>query len=74
MGDLTMYKNLVAELARYGISRNAVCKLLNVSASTLRYKINRYRTDFTISEMRLVYDTYFKDDPNISFEYLSTIS
>jgi hypothetical protein len=70
---MTMYNNLLAEMARYGISKNSLCKLLDISASTLRYKIGKQRTDFTVSEMWLIYDTYFKDlkdGEKIEFEYL----
>lgn len=64
-----MYSNLNAELARYNISKKEVGKLLEVSSGTLRNKMNREKSDFTISEFQSIYDTYFRDK-GIDFLYL----
>jgi hypothetical protein len=62
-----MYKNLLAELGRESISKEQIRELLNISFNTLKAKINKEGSDFTVSEMILIKDTYFKD---LDLEYL----
>ena len=66
-----LYKNLIAEMARERITRKTICELLGCSTSTLSYKLARTRSDFTVTEMKLIYDTNFKDKvEKVDFYYL----
>ena len=59
-------KNLVAEMARYGVRISDIQNLLNCSERTVRNKLNNER-DFTIPEALKIRNTFF---PGMSIEYL----
>ena len=59
-------KNLVAEMARYGVRIADIQNLLNCSERTVRNKLNNER-DFTIPEALKIRNTFF---PSMSIEYL----
>ena len=59
-------KNLVAEMARYGVRIADIQNLLNCSERTVRNKLNNER-DFTIPEALKIRSTFF---PGMSIEYL----
>lgn len=59
-------KNLVAEMARYGVRISDIQNLLNCSERTVRNKLNNER-DFTIPEALKIRNTLF---PGMSIEYL----
>lgn len=61
-----MYKNLEAEMARKGIKRKDISKLLNVRYATVVQKLNgRYR--FNLDEAFMIKEQCF---PELSLEYL----
>ena len=57
-------KNLIAEMARYGVRITDIQNLLNCSERTVRNKLNNER-DFTIPEALKIRSTFFacKEDP-----------
>ncbi len=59
-------KNLIAEMARYGVRITDIQNLLNCSERTVRNKLNNER-DFTIPEALKIRSTFF---PGMSIEYL----
>ena len=59
-------KNLIAEMARYGVRIADIQNLLNCSERTVRNKLNNER-DFTIPEALKIRSTFF---PGMSIEYL----
>ena len=64
-----MYKNLEAELARNGISKNSLAKTLNLSQKGLYSKLSG-ETDFTLTEVMKI-KSLFK---GLTLEYLFTVS
>jgi protein required for attachment to host cells len=63
---MKMYNNLIAELARKHISKKQISELLEFSAGTMRNKLSRNMSDFTIKEIQTIYNTYFKDDEKVT--------
>lgn len=62
-----MFRNLLAEMARYNVSNEDLMKTLGFnSAKTLNNKLTG-RTDFTRKEMFLIKKVHF---PNFDLEYL----
>ena len=59
-------KNLIAEMARYGVRIIDIQSLLKCSERTVRNKLNNER-DFTIPEALKIRNTFF---PGMSIEYL----
>ena len=64
-----MYKNLEAELARNGISKNSSAKTLNLSQKGLYLKLSG-ETDFTLTEVMKI-KSLFK---GLTLEYLFNVS
>lgn len=64
-----MYKNLEAELARNGISKNSLAKTLKLSQKGLYLKLSG-ETDFTLTEVMKI-KSLFK---GLTLEYLFTVS
>lgn len=60
-----MFRNLIAELARAGMSIEAFARALGVSRKTANNKLNG-RTEFTLSEIKKTAALF----PNISLDYL----
>lgn len=67
---MIMYDNLIAELARKHISKKQVWQMLGISAGTLRNKLSKTGSDFTITEIKQIYSTYFENDKRIDLSYL----
>lgn len=61
-----MYFNVLAEMARAGMTREYLAKKLGVSLPTLRRKING-EIDFKLSEIKILISLFGN---NVSFEYL----
>lgn len=61
-----MYRNLLAEMARYNVSRKDIADALGVRYATIVEKINK-KYDFTYSEALAIKNTFFKD---CNLEYL----
>ena len=61
-----MLKNLIAEMARVGISQKDLAKLIEKDERSISNKIN-CRTEFTRKEMVEIKKNYF---PNCSLDYL----
>lgn len=61
-----MYRNIVAEMARNGMTRAFVAKKLKISVATLRKKIAG-KNDFKNSEIEILLSLFGN---NVSFEYL----
>lgn len=59
-------RNLIAEMARYGIKCKDIQDVLGCSEKTVRNKINGI-TEFTYSEAKRVKDKLF---PSLALEYL----
>ena len=59
-------RNLMAEMARYGVSNLDIKNLLNCSERTVTNKLNG-DTEFSFSEATRIRDTYFK---GFRLEYL----
>lgn len=59
-------KNLIAEMARYGVTNSDLQKLLGCSERTVRNKLNNER-DFTIPEALKIRNTFFE---GLTLEYL----
>lgn len=51
-------KNLLAEMARYGVSRYDIQKLLGCSEATVRNKLSG-ESEFTVSEALKIRNSYF---------------
>ena len=51
-------RNLIAEMARYGVTNLDIRKLLNCSDRTVTNKLSG-ETEFSISEATKIRDTYF---------------
>lgn len=60
-----MFANLLAEIARHGMSKADVAKLLNISENTLRWKLNGQRP-FLLDEIYTLATTF-----NVSLDYLA---
>ena len=60
-------RNLRAEMARNGISRNQVEKAAGLSAPSI-YSRFKGKTDFKVGELVKIRDTFF---PNCTLEYLA---
>lgn len=52
-------KNLKAEMARYGVTKSDIKKVLNCSDKTVDNKLNGV-TDFTVPEALKIRNAYFK--------------
>jgi len=63
-------KNLLAEMARYGVSNNDIQSLLSCADKTVRNKLNGV-TEFSFGEAMKIRDTFF---PGIRLEYLFSTS
>ena len=61
-----MYKNLEAEMARLGISRKDISRLLNVRYATIIWKLNG-KSRFFYDEAIAIKKTFF---PTSNVEYL----
>ena len=61
-----MYFNILAEMARAGMTREVLAKKLHVSLPTLRDKLAG-KTDFKLSEIKILISIFGN---NVSFEYL----
>lgn len=59
-------RNLLAEMARYGVSNNDIQALLSCTDKTVRNKLNGV-TDFSFGEAMKIRDTFF---PGMRLEYL----
>lgn len=59
-------KNLMAEMARYGITIADIQRVLECSERTVRNKLNNER-DFTVPEALKIRRVFF---PNMTLEYL----
>lgn len=59
-------KNLKAEMARAGVSKEDIMNLLGCSIKTVNNKLDEV-TDFTVPEAFKIRDTYFA---NLRMEYL----
>ena len=59
-------RNLLAEMARYGVSNNDIQALLSCTDKTVRNKLNGM-TEFSFGEAMKIRDTFF---PGIRLEYL----
>lgn len=62
---MRMYMNLIAEMARIGMTREEVAKKLDLSLPSLRKKIAG-EIDFKLSEIKILISLF----GNVSFEYL----
>lgn len=60
-----MFNNIRAEMARHNKSVADICKLLNISANTFRWKLNGERP-FLLEEIRLLAEEF-----NCSLDYLA---
>lgn len=61
-----MFPNLIAEMARKGITQKDLCNCIKKDKSTLSEKINGKR-DFKMSEIMKIKETFF---PDLTLEYL----
>lgn len=61
-----MFPNLIAEMARKGITQKDLCNCIKKDKSTLSEKMNGKR-EFKISEIKQIKDTFF---PDLTLEYL----
>ena len=61
-----MFKNLIAEMARNGVTNNDIALYLNITPNTVSNKISG-KTEFTRKDMWLLKKGFF---PNLSIEYL----
>jgi transcriptional regulator with XRE-family HTH domain len=61
-----MFPNLIAEMARKGITQTDICKCINKNKSTVSEKMNGKR-EFKISEIIKIKDTFFSE---LTLEYL----
>jgi len=60
-----MYKNILAEMARRGLTKSDVAKAISCSEATFRQKI-RGKQDFKVSEINALLSLF----GNLQFEYL----
>ncbi|MCI8387126.1 MAG: hypothetical protein HFE63_01500 [Clostridiales bacterium] len=58
---MTRLSNLAAELARANIKISSLSTLLNISADSVRNKING-KTEFTVGEALKIQNTYFPEE------------
>lgn len=61
-----MFHNLLAEMARIGISQGDICRCINKCHSNVSEKINGKR-EFKLSEMKKIKEEFF---PDLSLDYL----
>jgi len=61
-----MYRNVLAEMTRNGMTREEVAKKLNLSVVSFRKKISG-EVDFKLSEIKMLISLFGN---NVSFEYL----
>lgn len=61
-----MYRNVLAEMTRNGMTREEVAKKLNLSVVSFRKKISG-EVDFKLSEIKILISLFGN---NVSFEYL----
>ena len=61
-----MYRNVLAEMTRIGMTREEVAKKLNLSVVSFRKKISG-EVDFKLSEIKMLISLFGN---NVSFEYL----
>lgn len=59
-------KNLLAEMARYGVTKENIRETLGCSAKTVDNKLGG-KTEFSVNEAILIRDTYF---PGMRIKYL----
>ena len=64
-----MYRNLVAELARRGITRGFIADQINLSPSTFGKKI-KGDSAFTLEQAEKILSILNDGDTNLTFEYL----
>ena len=62
---MRMYRNIIAEMARVGMTREEVANKLNLSLPALRKRISG-DMDFKLSEIKILISLF----GNVSFEYL----
>lgn len=60
-------RNLRAEMARNGISRKQVGKVVGLGQSSISYRFNG-KNDFLVGELVKIRDTFF---PELSLDYLA---
>lgn len=65
-----MLSNLVAEMARYKITRYQIADVLGLSYGTVSQKING-SYEFTVGEAKKIQEEFF---PELSIEYLFKIA
>lgn len=68
---LTKYPNLNVAMFKAGINQKALAELLNMSPTTLSFKING-KTDFTITEIEKIKDIFNLPYEDIFLPYKST--
>lgn len=61
-----MYRNIIAEMARNGMTREDVAKKLDLSLPSFRKKING-KIDFKLTEIKILISLFGN---NCTFEYL----
>ena len=64
-----MYKNLKAEMARYGFTIEMLSKKVGVSSVTMNRKLNGIR-DFYLSEALMIKGAFDEVGANFTLEYL----
>jgi DNA-binding XRE family transcriptional regulator len=61
-----MYKNLLAEMVRFGISKRKMAESLGIGFVTISTKL-KGEYEFTLKEARAIREIFF---PQFSYEYL----
>jgi DNA-binding XRE family transcriptional regulator len=61
-----MYKNLLAEMIRFGITKHQIADLLGITFNTISTKL-KGEYEFTLKEARAIREIFF---PQFSYEYL----
>lgn len=61
------YRNLLAEMARNGISRKQVGEVVDLCQDSISSRFNG-KTDFKVGELAKIRDTFF---PELSLDYLA---
>lgn len=63
-------RNLIAEMARNGISRKQVGEVLGLCQDSISHRFNG-KADFKVGELAKIRDTFF---PELSLDYLAGLS